>query len=133
MKKVKVGIIGCGNISPIYFKSQDKFKILEIVACADMDLERAKARAKEFNIPHAYGVKELLADPEIQIVVNLTFPKAHGEICLAALKAGKHVHTEKPLSLTREEGRKVLALAKAKKLRVGCAPDTFLGGGLQTC
>lgn len=133
MDKVKVGIIGCGNISGIYFKAGQTFDILDIVACADLDMDRAKAKAEEFNVPKACTVDELLSDPEIQIVVNLTVPKAHAEVSLAALEAGKNVHVEKPLAITRQDGRRVLETAKAKGLRVGCAPDTFLGGGLQTC
>ena len=133
MQKTRVGIIGCGNISAAYCKILPKFEALEVAACADLDLERARARAAEFKIPRACKVEELLADPSIELVVNLTIPLAHAEVGLAALAAGKHVHSEKPLAVDREEGRKLLAAAKAKGLRVGCAPDTFLGGGLQTC
>lgn len=134
MRKVKVGIIGCGNISGIYFKNLTQlFHITEVVACADLIPERAEEKAKEFGVPKACSVDELLADPEIEIVVNLTIPAAHTEVNLAALNAGKHVHCEKPLAITREDGKKVLALAREKKLLVGCAPDTFLGSGLQTC
>jgi predicted dehydrogenase len=129
----KVGIVGCGNISSIYFQTAQKMAILEVVACADLDLERAQAKAAEFGIPKACSVAELLADPEIEIVVNLTIPKAHFEVCSAALNAGKHTYVEKPLSLTREQGRTLLETAKANGLRVGGAPDTFLGAGLQAC
>jgi predicted dehydrogenase len=96
-------------------------------------VRRAEARAAEFNIPQACTVEDLLADPEIKIVVNLTTPQAHTPVNLAAIEAGKHVHCEKPLALSRAEGQQVLAAAAAKGLRVGCAPDTFLGGGIQTC
>ncbi len=130
---VKIGIIGCGNISSIYFQTAQRLDILEVAACADLDLERAKARAAEYGIPKACSVDELLADPEIQIVVNLTIPKAHFEVCQAALDAGKHTYVEKPLALTREQGRTLLETANAKGLRVGGAPDTFLGAGLQAC
>ncbi len=130
---VKIGIIGCGNISGIYFKAGKTFPILDIAACADLDLERAKAKAEEHGVPKACTVAELLADPEIRIVINLTIPNAHYSVCKAALEAGKHVHVEKPLSITREEGKTLLEIAQAKGLRVGAAPDTFLGGGLQTC
>jgi len=133
MEKTKIGIIGCGNISGIYFKRCKSFEILDIVAAADLIPERAQAKAAEFGIPMACTPEELLADQEIQIAVNLTIPQAHGAVAMAALKAGKCVHNEKPLALTREDGRKMLALAKRKGLRVGCAPDTFLGAGLQTC
>lgn len=134
MEKIKVGIIGCGNISGIYFKNLSQtFQITEVVACADLIPERAAEKAKEFNIPRACSVEELLADPDIKIVVNLTIPAAHTQINLAALEAGKNVHCEKPLAITREDGKKVMDLARQKGLLVGCAPDTFLGGGLQTC
>lgn len=130
--KVKVGIIGCGNIFPQYIKWTRTFEILDVVAVADMDVSRAQARAQEYTIPHAYTVAQLLADPAIEIVINLTVPQAHAEVSLAILNAGKHAYGEKPLGLTREEGQKILALAAEKKLLVGCAPDTFLGGGIQT-
>lgn len=134
MNKVKIGIIGCGNISGIYFWNLTQtFQITEVVACADLIVERATEKAKEFNVPKACSVEELLADPEIKIVVNLTIPAAHTEINIAALNAGKHVHCEKPLVIMREDGKRVLDLAREKGLLVGCAPDTFLGGGLQTC
>jgi len=133
MDRVKIGLIGCGNISDRYLQTCDKFEVLEVVACADLDLERARGRAAEFGIPRACTPEELLADPEIRIVVNLTTPGAHHAVAKAALEAGKCVHSEKPLAITREQGRELLALADARGLRVGCAPDTFLGGGLQTC
>ena len=131
--KVKIGIIGCGNISPAYFKGCRAFDILDVVACADIDMGRARDRAAEFSIPRACTVEELLADPEIRIAVNITIPKAHTEVNLAAIAAGKNVHCEKPLAVTRADGQRVLAAAKARDVLVGCAPDTFLGGGIQTC
>ncbi|MBS4223009.1 Gfo/Idh/MocA family protein [Lederbergia citrea] len=133
MKSVKVGIIGCGNISSIYCQAGQKFDILDIVAVADLDYDRAKARAEEYQIPKAYTVEELLADPTIEIVINLTIPKAHAEVCIAALEAGKHVYVEKPLAVTREDGQRLLHIGEEKGLLVGGAPDTFLGGGIQTC
>jgi len=133
MEKVKVGIIGCGNISSIYFEAGSKFDILDIVACADLDFDRAKASAEQYGVPKACTVDELLADPDIEIVVNLTIPHAHAEIHLRALEAGKHTYGEKPLAVTMEDGQRILALAKEKGLLVGSAPDTFLGGGIQTC
>ncbi len=133
MKKTKVGVIGCGNISGTYLQKCQLFEILDVVACADINIERAKERAKEFNVPKACSVKELLSDSEIEIIVNLTVPQAHAEVNLTAVESGKHVYVEKPLAISREEARKVLEKAKEKNLLVGCAPDTFLGGGLQTC
>ena len=133
MKPTQIGVIGCGNISGAYFKAGQTFRNIEIAACADLDLARAKAKAEEFKIPKACSVQELLDDPAIEIVVNLTIPKAHVSVALAALAAGKHVYGEKPLAVTRRDGQKILAAAKARKLRVGSAPDTFFGGGIQTC
>ncbi|MBN1640836.1 MAG: Gfo/Idh/MocA family oxidoreductase [Anaerolineae bacterium] len=130
---VKVGIIGCGNISPIYLKNGKRLEAIEIVACADMVPERAQARADEYGVPRACSVAELLADPEIEIVINLTTPNAHAEVGLAALRAGKSVYNEKPLAISRADGAEMLRLAEERGLRVGGAPDTFLGGGIQTC
>ena len=127
MKKTGIGIIGCGNISGIYFKNLALFQNTQIVACADMLLDRAKAKAEEHGVPKALTVEQLLADPDVEIVLNLTIPTAHAEVAIAALEAGKHVYGEKPFAATREEGIKVQQLAKARGLRTGCAPDTFLG------
>jgi predicted dehydrogenase len=132
VKRTKIGVIGCGNISGIYLKSGQVFGNLEVVACADVLPEAAKAKAAEFRVK-AMTVSELLADKSVEIVINLTVPKAHAEIAVAALNAGKHVYNEKPLAVELADAEKMLALAKSKGLRVGCAPDTFLGGGLQTC
>ncbi|WP_211246756.1 Gfo/Idh/MocA family protein [Cohnella pontilimi] len=131
MEKLKVGIIGTGNISGIYLQNGKRFDSMEIVACADIDVERAKAKAAEFGI-RGCSVEELLTDPEIRLVINLTIPAAHASVCLQALEAGKHVYVEKPLAVTREEGRQVLELAERKGLLVGSSPDTFLGAGIQT-
>lgn len=134
MNKIKVGIIGCGNISEIYLKNlTQRFDMVEVWAVADIVVDRAKARAEQFNIPKACPVEELLADPEVELVVNLTIPKAHGDICLRVLNAGKNVYVEKPLSISREDAQQVLRTAAEKNLLVGGAPDTFLGGSLQTC
>jgi len=133
MNTIPVGIIGCGNISKIYAEAGKKFENLEIVACADLEVARAKALAEAHGIPRALSVDELLADSEVALVINLTIPAAHGAVALQALKKGKHVYNEKPLALRRREAREMLGLAREKKVRVGCAPDTFLGGALQTC
>ncbi len=133
MSKVKVGIVGCGNISHVYFTNLKKYPEVDLVAAADLDLARAQQRAEEFGLEKAYTVDQLMADPEIEIVVNLTIPAAHAAVCLQALEAGKHVYVEKPIVVTREEGKKVLVLAAEKGLRVASAPETFLGGGIQTC
>jgi predicted dehydrogenase len=133
IQPVKVGIIGCGVISGIYFETIKRLKILEAQACADLFLERAQARAAEFEVPRACSVEELLADPEVELVINLTIPAAHADIALSALAAGKHVYNEKPLAISRADARRMLDLAAERGLLVGNAPDTFLGGGLQSC
>jgi predicted dehydrogenase len=133
MQPAKVGVVGCGNISGIYLQAGQTFEAIEIVACADLILERAQQQAVKYGVPRACTTEELLADPEIEIVINLTTPEAHGDVGLHAIRAGKCVHNEKPLALTREEGKQLLEAAADRGLRVGCAPDTFLGGGLQTC
>lgn len=134
MKKTRIGVIGCGAISGIYFKNcHTFFRHTEVVACADLVREKAEAAAKEFGIPSVLKVEDLLSAPDVDIVLNLTVPKAHAAVALAALHAGKHVHGEKPLATGLEDGRKIVELARRKKLRVGSAPDTFLGAGIQTC
>jgi predicted dehydrogenase len=132
MQKVKIGIIGCGHISGAYFSAATKFDILEVVACADINPEAAKAKATEYNVK-AVPVEKLLKNPEVEIILNLTVPKAHAEIALRTLEHGKHSYSEKPFGISCAESKKVIASAKTKKLRIGSAPDTFLGGGQQTC
>jgi predicted dehydrogenase len=133
MEKVKVGLIGCGNISRAYLETFKQFDIVNLVACADLDLERARETASQYNIPVACSTEELLANPEIEIVVNLTTPQHHYPVVKAALNAGKHAHTEKPLCVEVEEALELQKLAQEKNLRLGNAPDTFLGGAHQTC
>jgi len=133
MKKMKVGIIGCGNISGIYAEAGQKFRNLEILACADLDFARAHALAEKHGIPRPLRVEQLLADRDIELVINLTIPAAHAEIGLEALKNGKHLYNEKPIAQKRRAAREMIGLAREKDLLVGCAPDTFLGAGLQTC
>ena len=133
MKPTTLGIIGTGNISSIYLEAPKKFANITVGACADIDLARAQAQAEKYGVAKAYSVADMLADPDIDIVINLTIPAAHGTVALQALDAGKHVYNEKPLAIERADAQHMLALAAEKGLRVGCAPDTFLGGGLQTC
>src|SRR5690625_281290 len=132
MNKVKIGIIGCGNISSVYMQNIPNFNHLSLAACADLDVNRARAQAEKYQIPKAYSVQELLDDPDIDLVINLTIPKAHAEVCIQALKAGKHVYVEKPLAISREEAQGILDVAAGEGLLIGCAPDTFLGAGIQT-
>lgn len=134
MPTVKVGVIGCGAISGAYIKNAKTFPILDLVAFADLDSSKAlKAATDNGGGAKACTVDELLADKSIDMVLNLTIPKVHAEVALRALEAGKHVYSEKPLAVTREEGKQIMNLAAKKDLRVGCAPDTFLGAGVQTC
>ncbi len=129
-RKMKVGVVGCGNISTAYFKLSKLFKGLEIVACADVNKAAAEAQAKAFGL-RAESVKNLLGADDVDIVVNLTIPAAHYEVSKAALDAGKHVYSEKPFVLSVKEGQDLAKRAEKKKLRVGSAPDTFLGGAHQ--
>ena len=132
-EKVRIGIMGCGNILGQYVAGCRQFELLELVACADIDAEKAAAAAEAYDIPRALAPAELLADPGVDIVLNLTIPAVHAEVSLAALGAGKHVYSEKPLATNTEDGRALLEAAAERGLLLGCAPDTFLGGGLQTC
>jgi predicted dehydrogenase len=133
MKKMTLGIIGCGNISNIYASAGKTFEALEIGACADLEISRAQALAEKHGIPKFLSPEDLLDDPEIDLVINLTIPAVHGEIAGRAIRKGKHVYNEKPLAMKRREAREFIGLAREKGLRIGCAPDTFLGAGLQTC
>jgi len=131
--QTNVGIIGCGNISNAYFSTGDRFDFFNIAACADLNLDAARSKAEQWKIPRACSVEELLADESIEFVINLTIPQAHGPVMLSCLEAGKSVYTEKPFTVTREEALQINQLAREKGLRVGSAPDTFLGGAHQTC
>lgn len=132
MSKINIGIIGCGNISSIYMKNIPSFKHLHLLACADLDVQRARDQAQKHGVPFAYTVEQLIEDPKIDLIINLTIPKAHASVCIQALEAGKHVYVEKPLAISRQEGKMILDVAHKKGLRVGSAPDTFLGAGIQT-
>ena len=130
MANLGIGIIGCGNISTSYLRLAPLFKGLEVRAVADMNMEAAKARGEEFNV-RAQSVDDLLANRDVDVVINLTIPDAHYAVTKRILEAGKHAYSEKPLVLTLEEGVTLRDLARAKGLAVGCAPDTFLGGAHQ--
>ncbi|WP_066191665.1 MULTISPECIES: Gfo/Idh/MocA family protein [Gracilibacillus] len=129
---MKVGIIGCGNISRIYLENAPRFANYTIEAVADLVVERAEERAKEYGILKAYSTDALLNDPEIELVINLTIPAVHADIAKRALKQGKHVYGEKPLAVALEDGEEMLKLAQEKGLYLGNAPDTSLGAGIQT-
>ena len=133
MKKINVGIIGCGNISGIYLDNlTGLFHNTNVYACADANPESSKRCAESRGVKNL-TVQELLECEYIDIVLNLTVPSAHFDICKKALKNNKNIYVEKPLSLDFKEGRGLCRLAKAKGLLIGCAPDTFLGAGIQTC
>jgi predicted dehydrogenase len=136
MKKLRVGIVGVGTISGIYLKNltgvfSDR---VEVIGCADLDAARAKKAATEHNLKYAFSSpKELIESDEVDLVLNLTIPAAHYEVCRAAVDAGKHTYVEKPLCVETDEATALLEAAESQGVRVGCAPDTFLGGGIQTC
>ncbi len=130
MNKLGVGIIGCGNISVAYLRLAPMFRALDVRKVADLNMEAARARAVEFDVA-AVSVDELLAADDIDVVVNLTIPDAHYPITKRILESGKHAYSEKPLVLTLAEGEDLRRIAIAKNLRIGSAPDTFLGGAHQ--
>lgn len=125
-------MIGVGDISDVYFNAARTSQLIRIKACASSRLEAARAKSEKFGI-QAVTVDQLLADPEIQIIINLTVPQAHAEVSQQILAAGKHVYGEKPLAAHFEDARSILATASAEGLRVGCAPDTFFGAAHQAC
>jgi predicted dehydrogenase len=129
-RKLKVGVVGCGNISATYFKYAPLFRGLEIAACADLDMGLAEARAKEHGVK-AMTPDALLASPGIDIVLNLTVPSAHFAVSMAAVKAGKHVYSEKPLTLSLKDGLALKAATERRGVKLACAPDTILGGAHQ--
>ncbi len=131
MNKVfKVGLIGCGHIAETYFRAHKYFNNFKIIKCADIIDNAAKKCASKYGI-EALSVKELLKNKEIEIILNLTIPKAHYEVAKKALLHNKHVYSEKPLAINLSHGKELLKIAKRKKLYIGNAPDTFLGGGNQ--
>ena len=125
-----VGIIGCGNISETYFECQNLFNNFNVVACADINIEAAKNSAEKYNVK-AFSVDGILANDDIDLIINLTIPTAHKEIIIQSLNAGKHCFSEKPLAMNFNEGLEISELASSKNLYVGCAPDTFLGAAGQ--
>ena len=134
MKRTRIGIMGCGAISDIYIRNFQGMHsdAVELVAISSRRIERSRACAEKYGIPCAMEVEEFYASDKFDVIVNLTVPKAHYEVCRRALEAGKHVYTEKPLSLSFREGQELIALAEEKGLYIGGAPDTFLGAGVQT-
>jgi predicted dehydrogenase len=129
----RVGIIGCGNISRAYATKLRALQDLELVACADLDRDRARALAAEFGVPQVLTPDQLVGHPDVDVVLDLTIPAAHEEVTRSALQAGKHAYSEKPLAFDHAGGAGLVELAAQRGVRLGCAPDTFLGAGLQTC
>jgi predicted dehydrogenase len=127
-----VAVIGCGNISKQYLPNLAGFPDVQVLFCADVDEGRAKAQASAYNVPASGSVQQALDHPGVQLVVNLTIPAAHAEVASAAIAAGKHVWNEKPLAPDTAAGRALLDQAAAAGVRVGCAPDTVLGAGIQS-
>src|SRR5579863_3268519 len=126
MRRLGIGVVGCGNIAATYLRNAALFPSLELRACADLDASAAKRRAEEFSI-RPCSLDALLAAEDVELVLNLTVPAAHFAVSMRALSAGKPVFTEKPLAATAAEGRVLVAEAKRRKLSIGSAPDTFLG------
>ena len=127
-----VAVVGCGNISNQYLKNLAAFPDVRVLFCADVDLDRAKTQASAYDVPESGSVQQALDHPGVQLVVNLTIPAAHAEVASAAIAAGKHVWNEKPLTPDIAAGRALLDQAAAAGVRIGCAPDTVLGAGIQS-
>jgi predicted dehydrogenase len=132
MEPTIIGIIGCGNISDAYLKGAARSQLIQVKSCADLNAEAAKTKASEYDIA-AVPVDALLADPDIEIVINLTVPLAHGPVSRQIITAGKHVFSEKPLAARFTEAQALMLAAAGRGVRVGCAPDTFLGAAHQAC
>jgi predicted dehydrogenase len=127
-----VAVVGCGTISDEYLRNLTSFPDLRVLFCADLDLERAKGQAAKYGVAAAGSLPQALDHPGVELVVNLTLPAAHAEVAAAAIAAGRHVWNEKPLTTDPAAGRALLEQARRAGVRVGCAPDTVLGAGLQT-
>jgi predicted dehydrogenase len=131
MGKTKIGIIGCGMISDAYFKAAQTFNILEVAACADVIADRSAQKQEAWGA-ESMSYEALLGRKDLEVIINLTPPLAHSKVTTDILNAGKHAYSEKPFGVDADDAAKVIALAKAKNLRVGSAPDTFMGAGQQT-
>ena len=127
---MRIGLVGCGNISDIYLKNAPRFRDIVITAASDLNPDAAKRQAERYAVD-ALAVKDLLTSDDVDIVLNLTIPEAHAEVSLQALGAGKHVYSEKPLATTIADGVAITSAAKTRELRAGGAPDTVLGAGVQ--
>ena len=132
MDRVRVGVVGCGAISGAYLGMAKNFPIVEITTCADLNREAAGKAAEKYGVPKVQSVDELIAGDDCDVVLNLTIPAAHVPIALQAITHGKHTYAEKPLGVDRDNARPVLDAAERAGVRVGCAPDTFMGACVQT-
>lgn len=132
IKTIKAAVVGCGAISDIYMQNlTERFQVIKLVACTDLNEERMRQQAKKYHL-QAGSWQEILENPEIEMIINLTNPKAHYQITRAALEHKKHVFSEKMIAVSLEEGKELCRLAKENGVRLGVAPDTFLGGSIQT-
>ncbi|MFN2464352.1 MAG: Gfo/Idh/MocA family protein, partial [Candidatus Dormibacteria bacterium] len=126
-----IGIVGCGAISEVYLQNLSRFPGVRVVHVADVLEDRARAMAEQHHVPAASGLDALLANEDVQLVLNLTIPRAHAEVSLLAIDAGKSVYSEKPLAGGSDDGRRILDAAVRRGVRVGSAPDTFYGPAAQ--
>jgi predicted dehydrogenase len=133
LKPVKVGLVGCGFISEIYLKNSKLFNSFDVVACSDLILERSEGRAKEFDISKVCSTSEIMEDPKVEMVLNLTTPDGHYDVAKQAVTSKKSVYNEKPLAIELDNGWDLVESAERNGVLIGGAPDTFLGGGIQTC
>ncbi len=132
MNKMKIAVLGCGNISDAYISSMiSKFKILDVTACCDLNEEKMMQTAEKYGIK-PMTLEAIIGDASIELVVNLTPSPAHYSLTKKLLEAGKHVYSEKVLALTSDQGKELLQIADDKGLYLGVAPDTFLGSAIQT-
>jgi predicted dehydrogenase len=131
----RIGIVGCGKISGIYLKNLTGMfgKRVKVTAVTDLVEERAVEASTKYKVRHIKKTADLIQDPEVDIILNITQPQNHHDVAMESVAGGKHVYNEKPLCVKREESIELLQAAKNKNLRVGGAPDTFLGPGIQTC
>jgi predicted dehydrogenase len=129
---VGIAVVGCGNISDQYLGNLVRFPDVAVLACADLDRDRAANQAAKYGVPHSGDLATVLAMPEVELVVNLTIPAVHASVALQAIRAGKHVYGEKPFALSVRDAQTVTAAATGRGVQLGNAPDTFLGAGLQT-
>jgi predicted dehydrogenase len=127
---LRVGVVGCGNISSIYIENSKRFQEYVVLACADLDDDKARESSIKYGI-QKLSVQEMMASPEIDAILNLTVPSAHAAVSLEAIRNGKHVYSEKPIAISLEDGKKVIEEASKQGVFVGSAPDTFLGGSIQ--